>query len=105
MLKFFRRIRRKLLDERNLKRYLIYALGEMLLVVVGILIALQINNRSQFYKDRILEIEILEEIRENIITDFNDHNQNMGNLNQMITSSGIILDHLNNDLPYHDSLE
>lgn len=44
MLKFFRKIRRKLVEGGNLKRYLIYALGEILLVVVGILIALQINN-------------------------------------------------------------
>ncbi len=44
MIKFFRKIRRKLIDEGNLKKYLIYAIGEILLVVIGILIALQINN-------------------------------------------------------------
>lgn len=43
MLKFFRKIRQKLLGEGNLKKYLIYAVGEILLVVIGILIALQIN--------------------------------------------------------------
>jgi Family of unknown function (DUF6090) len=47
MIKFFRRIRRKLLDEGNLKRYLLYAIGEILLVVMGILIAVQINNLNQ----------------------------------------------------------
>jgi len=50
MLKFFRRIRRKLLDKGNLKKYLMYAFGEILLVVVGILIALQINNRNEVNK-------------------------------------------------------
>ena len=44
MIKLFRRIRKKLFDEGNLKRYLIYGIGEILLVVIGILIALQINN-------------------------------------------------------------
>ncbi len=44
MLNFFRRIRMKLLEEGNLKRYLIYAFGEILLVVLGILIAVQLNN-------------------------------------------------------------
>lgn len=47
MLKLFRRIRRKLIDDGNLKRYLIYAFGEILLVVVGILIALQVNNWNE----------------------------------------------------------
>lgn len=55
MLKFFRRIRQKLIDEGNLKRYLIYAIGEILLVVVGILLALQINNWNE---DRISQNEI-----------------------------------------------
>lgn len=44
MLKFFRRIRRKLIDEGNLKRYLIYATGEILLVMIGILLAVYINS-------------------------------------------------------------
>lgn len=36
MIKFFRKIRQRLLREGNLKRYLIYAIGEILLVVIGI---------------------------------------------------------------------
>ena len=44
MIKFFRRIRRQLLTENKLSKYLIYAIGEIVLVVIGILIALQINN-------------------------------------------------------------
>jgi len=44
MIKFFRHIRRKLLEEGKLGKYLKYAIGEIVLVVIGILIALQINN-------------------------------------------------------------
>ena len=44
MIKFFRRIRQQLLTENNLAKYLLYAIGEIILVVIGILIALQINN-------------------------------------------------------------
>lgn len=47
MIKFFRRIRQKLLAENRFSKYLIYAGGEIILVVVGILIALQINNRNE----------------------------------------------------------
>jgi hypothetical protein len=44
MISFFRIIRQKLLQENRITRYLVYAIGEILLVVIGILIALQVNN-------------------------------------------------------------
>lgn len=47
MINYFRKIRRKLLSKGNTSQYLKYALGEVVLVVVGILIALQINNWNQ----------------------------------------------------------
>ena len=47
MIKFFRRIRQKLLSENRFNKYLLYAIGEIVLVVLGILIALQINNWNE----------------------------------------------------------
>ncbi|MDC6391131.1 DUF6090 family protein [Maribacter sp. PR1] len=47
MIKFFRKTRKKLLAEKKVGRYLAYALGEIVLVVIGILIALAINNKNQ----------------------------------------------------------
>ncbi len=47
MIKFFRKIRQKLLTENKFSKYLIYAIGEIILVVIGILIALQINNANE----------------------------------------------------------
>ena len=44
MIRFLRHIRRQLLSENKFSRYLLYAFGEIFLVVIGILIALQINN-------------------------------------------------------------
>jgi hypothetical protein len=44
MLRFFRKIRFSLLEENKVVRYLAYGVGEIFLVVVGILIALQVNN-------------------------------------------------------------
>ena len=46
MIKFFRKIRKKMLTDNKLSKYLIYAIGEIILVVIGILIALQVNNRN-----------------------------------------------------------
>ena len=104
MIKFFRQIRQRMLSQNKLGKYLLYAIGEVILVVIGILIALQLNNFNQERKDKILEIKILTEIRENLLNDFEDHNENTGFLSNVVHSSKIILDHLNNDLPYHDSL-
>jgi len=47
MIKFFRKIRQKMLTENKFSKYLIYAIGEILLVVIGIMIALNVNNKSQ----------------------------------------------------------
>jgi len=47
MIKFFRKIRRNLLSEGKTGKYLKYAIGEIILVVIGILIALQINNWNE----------------------------------------------------------
>ena len=50
MIKFFRKIRQKLLSENKFSKYLIYAIGEIVLVIVGILIALSINNWNEMVK-------------------------------------------------------
>jgi len=47
MIKFFRKIRQKMLTENKFSKYLLYAIGEVVLVVIGILIALSINNWNE----------------------------------------------------------
>ena len=47
MIKFFRRIRQQLLTENKFGKYLKYAIGEIILVVIGILIAIQINTWNE----------------------------------------------------------
>ncbi|SDC88493.1 hypothetical protein SAMN04488104_100894 [Algoriphagus faecimaris] len=47
MLNFFRKIRQKLLQQNQVTRYLAYSVGEIFLVVIGILVALQVNNRNE----------------------------------------------------------
>ncbi len=69
MFKFFRNIRHNLLSEGKMTNYFKYAIGEILLVVIGILIALQINTWSQMHKDSKEEFIILEKLHSNIITD------------------------------------
>lgn len=66
MLKFFRNIRKNLVIENKTRQYLKNAFGEIILVVIGILIALQINNWNEDRKDRILESEYLIRLQEDI---------------------------------------
>lgn len=72
MIQFFRKIRQGLLTENKFNKYLLYAMGEIVLVVIGILIALQINtwneNRKMMVKEdsilRGLKLEMLSNLRE-----------------------------------------
>lgn len=50
MIKFFRHIRQRLLSENKFSKYLLYAIGEIVLVIIGILIALNINNKNETSK-------------------------------------------------------
>lgn len=79
MIKFFRKIRQRLLSENppagragKFSKYLLYAVGEIILVVIGILIALQINNWNENQKIIQKEIsvakELYKELNENLIS-------------------------------------
>ena len=72
MIKFFRKIRQRLLTENQFSKYLIYAVGEIVLVVLGILIALQINNWNEVEKDKRKAITTLEAIRSDLAQDLEE---------------------------------
>ncbi|WP_146129832.1 DUF6090 family protein [Flagellimonas meridianipacifica] len=69
MLKVFRRIRKGLLSEKKFSSYLLYAIGEIILVVIGILIALQINNYSEQSKQRKQERLLLSNLSNDVELD------------------------------------
>ncbi len=69
MIKFFRNIRQNLLNEGKTSKYFKYAIGEIVLVVIGILIALQINNWNENQKAKTTEIYVLKEILSNLNED------------------------------------
>jgi hypothetical protein len=72
MIKFFRKIRQNLLSEGKTRKYLKYAVGEIVLVVIGILIALQINNIKTKHDNRQTEKILLQSIREDLLRDTTD---------------------------------
>ncbi len=63
MIKFFRHIRQRLIRENRFSKYLLYAIGEIILVVIGILIALQINTWNELRKEQTNEQKILVELQ------------------------------------------
>ncbi len=66
MIKFFRPIRKSMIKENKASKYLLYAIGEILLVVIGILIALSINNGNEDRKARKQEIKYLKNLQTDI---------------------------------------
>jgi len=105
MLTFFRKIRRSLLDSGRLKRYFVYAIGEIALIVVGILIAVQINNWNEWRKDRIVEKQILNDLADNIQRNIVILTDGINVLEKQNTSSQIILKALKSKDAYSDSLQ
>ena len=69
MIKFFRNIRRQLLGEGKTSKYFKYAIGEILLVVIGILIALQINTWNEQRKQQITVNKLFQNLESSLKTD------------------------------------
>ena len=69
MIKFFRKNRQTLLSEGKTAKFLKYAIGEIILVVIGILIALQINNWNEKVKLKNEEIKFLKNFKQSLISD------------------------------------
>ena len=68
-MKLFKNIRRSLIDQQNLKKYLLYAIGEILLVMIGISLAFQLDNWNENRVKQDAEIRFYENIKEQIIDD------------------------------------
>lgn len=105
MLTFFRRIRKRFLGKGAASKYLLYAIGEIALVVIGILIALQINNWNDDQIKRTKEREILNDFRTELKLNL-EQTQKYRLLHlRAVNSMNTILDHIKANLPYHDSLK
>ena len=104
MINFFRKIRQKLFVENRFSKYLLYAIGEIVLVMIGILLALQVNNWNEAKKEHQLETEILNNILLNMESDLISLDSCIAENKKQIIGSVKVLEQLNNDLPLTDSL-
>jgi len=92
---YLRKIRRDLIKEGNLKRYLAYAVGEVIIVVIGILLALYLNNWNQQRTEIKLELQYYQSIKiqlnEDLTTLYGEINYNQNFLNQFSFAKKLIL--------------
>lgn len=107
MIKFFSKIRQNLLMENKNTKYFKYAIGEIVLVVIGILIALQINNWNEARKIKEKERQVLTEIISDLEHTTLDLDRVLSkrtnNLNKTINSIKLIIDVLETNKKYVDS--
>ena len=105
MIKFFRHIRKSLLEQNKMGKYFKYAIGEIILVVIGILIALQINNWNEQRKENIKERDVLEELKQGLESNKSILENRKLQFKEFQAKSKKLIDHLEAKRTYHDSLD
>ena len=104
MIPIFRQIKQKLATEKKFSKYLLYAFGEIILVVLGILIILRINDTSQQNKNKVTEITILKNLQEDINLDSFDIKFNLKYYQKLYTHEKKLLDFLQSDTEQSEKL-
>ena len=100
----FRILRTNLRPEHRLTKLLLSGVGEIIMVMVGILLALQVNNWNDDRKDGVKEVRILREMREILDRDLEDCRFNVERNGPLLRGSQAVLEHLTERTPFHDSL-
>ncbi len=91
MLFLLRKIRRKLMQKNKFTTYLLYAIGEIFLVVIGILIAVSINNWNQDRKDRLVELKYLTNLKADLVQELRNNDTFLAFRRAKVKSSSIAL--------------
>ncbi|MFT4662352.1 MAG: hypothetical protein ACI8XB_002642 [Patiriisocius sp.] len=108
MIKFFRKIRYDLMEKNKTGKYLKYAIGEIILVVIGILIALSINNSNESRKTRNQEVHYLKNLKTDLILNIAELDEYIAVRNLRIESANKVLEYFEgkpltdlNDIAFH----
>jgi len=102
MINFFRKIRKQLADDNQFFKYARYAIGEIVLVVVGILIALQINNWNENRKSALREIYYLQSLMNEFTENKSITEHALNFHNAQIKNAHIVLSILEQDSTYNN---
>ena len=82
-----------MIKENRASKYILYAIGEIILVVIGILIALQINNNNEVNKARSKELHYLKNIKTDLLLNIKNINNFIETRDSQILSSNAILEY------------
>lgn len=91
--------------QNRFSRYLLYSIGEIVLVVIGILIALQINNWNEDQKNRKLEKNMLENLVETLEQNNSLLTSRVRSIAKYRESGAVIISAIENNLTNPDSLK
>jgi hypothetical protein len=91
MISLFRKIRQKLLAENRVTRYLVYAIGEIFLVVIGILIALQVNNYREAQQTKARETVFLHGLRSDLMLNLSELDRSIDRYNSAARSAAVMI--------------
>jgi hypothetical protein len=91
--------------ENKTSKYFKYAIGEIVLVVIGILIALQINNWNQTNQTKAKEIEVLKDLKKGLNYDILQMDSVFTQYERAKFSIHKILNHFKENRPYSDTLD
>lgn len=109
MAKLFNNIRKKLVTDKpsvsRTSNYLKYAIGEIVLVVIGILIALQLNNLNDIRKTEQEELQSLNDIKLNLMESQLEIKEKLQSDSIETKNYKTLLEHMEQDLPYEASLD
>ncbi|MCB0770392.1 MAG: hypothetical protein KDC00_08305 [Flavobacteriales bacterium] len=93
-----------MLQENRFSRYLLYAIGEIILVVIGIFLALQLNNWNAGRKETAKELGLLAEMRQNLEADLADCRYNIDMNQRLLRGNVAVLKHLDERTSFQESL-
>lgn len=105
MFRFFRQVRQQLLANNKTGKYFFYAIGEILLVVIGILIALQVDTWNENRKLLQVEIALLEDLRSDLQETLDDLRFGKSLNESTVTNYQILLEAIEKDKPYSPKID
>jgi len=93
MLRLFSKVRKTLLSENKFNKYVLYAVGEIVLVVIGILIALEINTQNDIRKERAKEVHYLSNIKKDLNLNIQELDRYISVRTDNIDAASAIIEH------------